>query len=105
MRSMLSGVFTVADDDLFQDVYLLRQHEGILVEPSAIAALRGPQWLANSPVGQAYLRDLGLEQSFARATHVIWSTGGALVPAEEHACFQARGKALVDQAVQTEKAG
>jgi len=91
MAKMLSGVFTVADDTLFRDAYLLAQQEGILLEPSAAAALRGPLWLRSTRRGGDYLDSHGLARTMDRATHVIWSTGGSLVPSEEHARFQARG--------------
>lgn len=91
MAKMLSGVFTVSDDTLFQDAYLLAQQEGILLEPSAAAALRGPLWLCETRSGQDYLAARGLARYMGHATHVIWSTGGSLVPAQEHAKFQARG--------------
>ncbi|MFA5487718.1 MAG: D-serine ammonia-lyase [Candidimonas sp.] len=94
MADILSGVFTVTDEALLLDTYKLAQAEGILVEPSAASALRGPLWLGGSPQGKRYLARHGLEPSMADATHVMWSTGGSLVPREEHERFQARGAEL-----------
>jgi D-serine dehydratase len=45
VRSLASGIFTVRDDELFEDLYLLEQTEGMRIEPSAAAALRGPRWV------------------------------------------------------------
>lgn len=97
MRQMLSGVFTIEDDALFRWAYRLKHTEDILVEPSAAAGFSGPDWLA-SPAAQPYLAAHGLTPHMAQATHVLWSTGGSLVPPEEHARFQARGQQLENAA-------
>jgi D-serine dehydratase len=94
MQRILSGVFVVSDNTLLEDTYLLAQTEGISVEPSAAAAFRGPVWLQHSAAGQDYLAQHGLTHAIGAANHVLWSTGGSLVPEQEHAAFQARGKAL-----------
>lgn len=92
MAAQLSGVFTVADDELFLNLRTLKSRLAVSVEPSAAAGLGGPGWLLNSPQGQAYVHshDLNMQQ----ATHVIWSTGGSLVPAEELKGFLDRAEAL-----------
>ncbi|RYX97802.1 MAG: D-serine ammonia-lyase [Comamonadaceae bacterium] len=94
MQRILSGVLVVSDDMLLEDTYLLAQTEGISVEPSAAAAFRGPAWLQHSAAGQDYLAQHGLTHAMGAANHVLWSTGGSLVPEQEQAGFQARGKAL-----------
>ena len=93
MRSLVSGVFTVRDDDLFEDLYLLEETQRLRIEPSAAAGFRGPRWLLESEAGQKYLRRHGLPEAMAHATHVLWTTGGAFVPDEEYARFYARGRA------------
>ncbi len=97
MRSQLSGVFTVADAQLHRHLYRVAQTEGVLLEPSAAAGFDGPRWLTHSDQGQAYLRQHGLERHMASATHIVWTTGGSLVPREEHEQFQARGQLLAAQ--------
>ncbi|PXX50107.1 D-serine ammonia-lyase [Aquitalea magnusonii] len=94
MRAELSGVFTVGDDDLFRQRLLVEDHCAMAVEPSAAAAVAGPHWLCNSPAGQAYLAAHGLQGQLADSHHLIWTTGGALVPAEEHQRFRQRGLLL-----------
>lgn len=96
MARLLSGVFTVGDDTLFGDAWRLEEREGVYVEPSAAAALRGPVWLQRSPSGRAYLQRHGLERSIRDATHVIWSTGGSLVPEAIRNEFRSRGRALAN---------
>ncbi len=91
MTRLLAGVFTVGDDTLFRDTLALERTEGISIEPSAAAGLRGPRWLLGSPRGRRYLQRHDLTPVIADATHVIWSTGGALVPEDVRAQFRARG--------------
>lgn len=91
MSRLLAGVFTVDDDTLFRDALVLEQAEGISIEPSAAAGLRGPRWLLSSPRGRRYLQRHDLTPVISGATHVIWSTGGALVPEDVRAQFRARG--------------
>lgn len=97
MRERLAGVFTVDDDTLLRDVRRLYLSEGLLLEPSAIAAARGPQRLAHTASGRDYLARHGLSQRFDQATQVIWATGGALVPEDEHARYQALGARLLGE--------
>ncbi|MBH1966347.1 MAG: D-serine ammonia-lyase [Comamonadaceae bacterium] len=94
MRKMLSGVFTVDDETLFLDTYLLHQSMGLQVEPSAAASFRGPLWLRLSAEGKLYQKQSGLEHLMDQANHVIWSTGGSLVPEAEHSKFQDKGRGL-----------
>lgn len=98
MARLLSGIFTVDDDTLLADAWRLEEREGVYVEPSAAAGLRGPVWLQQSLEGRAYLQRHGLERCIGDATHVVWSTGGSLVPEAIRDGFRARGQALVGRA-------
>lgn len=86
MKPLLSGVFTVSDDALYEDLLTLYTRLGIELEPSALAALRGPHWLEQSEAGSRYLAEHA--GAYSNATHVIWATGGSLVPAVEHERFR-----------------
>lgn len=91
LRAQAAGVFTVDDRRLFASLLDAREQLGIDLEPSAAAAFGGPAWIAASDAGREYMRARGLDPS--AATHVIWATGGSLVPPEEHRRFQARARA------------
>lgn len=91
MRAQLSGVFTVTDDQLYEQLLAVKQSMDIDLEPSAAAAVAGPMRLAGSPKGKVYLNRHRLD--LRDATHVIWATGGSLVPAQEHQRFQQRALA------------
>ena len=92
MRTLVSGVFTVPDADLFENLYRLERAEGLHIEPSAAAGFPGPRWLLDSSAGERYLREHGLLDRMDTATHLLWTTGGAFVPEEEYWKFHERGR-------------
>lgn len=92
LAHLIDGCFTVSDEALFRCISLLHDSEAIDIEPSAAAGFPGPaRVLANA----AYRQRLGLcDERMARATHIVWATGGSMVPADEMAGYIARGVAL-----------
>jgi D-serine dehydratase len=94
MRTLVSGIFTVPDQDLFEDLYRLEMNEGLRIEPSAAAGFRGPQWLLGSDAGNTYIHRHDLDSGMDQATHVLWTTGGAFVPESEFWGFHARGQKI-----------
>ena len=54
----------------------LAQEEGIRLEPSALAGMAGPLRV----------------QADANVTHLVWTTGGGMVPEDEMAKYLAKGK-------------
>ncbi|WP_265920352.1 D-serine ammonia-lyase [Cupriavidus nantongensis] len=95
MASQLSGIFTVSDEQLYRQLQQAKDAMDIDLEPSAAAAISGPSWLCGSVEGRAYVRDHELDLD--QATHVIWATGGSLVPREEHRRFQAHAQMLANR--------
>ncbi|MCQ9422993.1 D-serine ammonia-lyase [Pseudomonas sp. LJDD11] len=95
MKPLLSGVFTVADDDLFRWLWQAQTTQGIRLEPSATAGFAGPAFIVDSEQGRAYQHVHGLGDRLAQATHVIWTTGGAFVPEAQFGQFMAHGASLV----------
>jgi D-serine dehydratase len=75
MKHVLAGSYTVLDQTLFDHLAFVYQNEGISIEPSAAAGFSGP----------VQLRMDGQYKSYA--THIIWTTGGSLVPKEEFKKF------------------
>ncbi|HEY0294987.1 MAG TPA: D-serine ammonia-lyase [Bordetella sp.] len=94
MAPLLSGIHTVDDAQLYLDLYQAWRTQGLEIEPSAAAGFGGPRWLAQTPEGRGYLDLHGLVRSLARATHVVWSTGGGLLPEKEHLRFRATAESL-----------
>lgn len=84
MAPLLSGEMTVADRRLYDYLRLLWNSEGLFIEPSACAAFRGVA-AVSSPELRRYAEENDLDM--ARAAHVVWATGGALVPPEQRRVF------------------
>ncbi|MBK5213568.1 MAG: D-serine ammonia-lyase [Flavobacteriaceae bacterium] len=87
---LISGIYTIEDEHLFKLLAQLMDTEKIFLEPSATAAgLVGPQMVAKTDY--ATKNNLKMEN----ATHIIWATGGDLVPNEERKMFYERGRSEV----------
>ncbi|WP_022962224.1 D-serine ammonia-lyase [Halopseudomonas pelagia] len=81
MQDRLAGVFTVPDASLSYYLELAWEKLGERVEPSATAAFAGPGWISGSQAGAQWCARHQIDPS--RATHVLWCTGGSLVPDSE----------------------
>jgi D-serine dehydratase len=88
----ISGVFTVTDQRLYDLLRLLADTENIFLEPSALAGFPGPGLLFSTFAGQRYLRQNRLEGKMPKSTHVVWATGGGMVPAGIMAEFYEQGR-------------
>lgn len=92
MQRLIDGYYTVTDEELYRLMFLAHDLEGVKLEPSALAGapgivrvLKDAQYLQRIGVGAAQL---------ANATHLIWGTGGSMVPAQEYATYLDKGRAL-----------
>ena len=77
---LVSGVFTASDDAMLQNMALTFRQLSTRIEPSAAAGFSGPASMASSEELRRYINDEGLSQSMEQATHVVWATGGNLIP-------------------------
>ena len=82
VRALVSGEFTIEDYRLYDLMRALLNTEGIFIEPSACACLPGPAMLAAASGMDAYLTAHRLSGRMDNAAHVLWATGGRLVPKE-----------------------
>lgn len=78
MRHIISGVYTVEDQTMFDDLAKLHHSEALDIEPSAAAGFSGPRWLKDSSL------------CIPGTNHVVWTTGGSLVPEAEFRSFLKR---------------
>jgi len=78
IEPFLSGIYTVTDEHLYQLLKELVDTEGIKLEPSALAGMIGPI-------------KLGKEGIKKKGTHIVWGTGGSMVPAEEMDQYYQKG--------------
>lgn len=91
----VAGAYTVADDTLFQHLYLAQTTEALRIEPSAAAGFSGPGMLLGTDQGRHYLATHGVDaDALQQATHIAWLTGGRLVPEAEYDAFLQRGEAV-----------
>ncbi len=86
---------TVTDERMKAFQGLLHDTEGIDIEPSAAAGFAGPWRILGD---ETYRAAFGLDDArMANATHIVWSTGGSMVPAAEMAGYVAEGQRLAGE--------
>jgi len=73
MMPHISGCYSLTDERMFKLLTALADTQGIFLEPSALAGMYGPVLLAQH------------KDSFTiqNATHLVWATGGSMVPQDE----------------------
>ncbi|MFM5433657.1 D-serine ammonia-lyase [Aeromonas veronii] len=90
MERLLDGFYTLSDQEMYDLLGLLARDELITLEPSALAGMAGPWRVAANP---EWLTGRGCDAAtMAQATHLVWATGGGMVPAEEMAKYLASAK-------------
>jgi len=76
MERLLDGFYTLSDQSMYDMLGWLAEEENIRLEPSALAGMAGP------------LRVVSTEN----ITHLVWATGGGMVPEEEMDAYLAKGR-------------
>lgn len=82
MEPIISGIFTMNDNKLFDYMRDLNDSEGIRIEPSACSAFEGPAKLFEYESSRKYLEENNLLEIKENINHFSWATGGKLVPDE-----------------------
>lgn len=85
LKNIIDGAYTISDENMFRYLALLWQSEGIKLEPSALAGVGG-LFYADKFVGQT---------QYEHITHIIWATGGSMVPQNEMQGYIQKGKDLL----------
>lgn len=90
MERLIDGYYTIDDQELYDLLSLLNKEEGIKLEPSALAGMAGAVHVMQA---KDYLQRLSLDsQKMQNATHLVWATGGGMVPPDEMRKYLAQGK-------------
>ncbi|QNH66423.1 D-serine ammonia-lyase [Proteus vulgaris] len=90
MERLIDGYYTIDDQELYDLLSVLNKEEGIQLEPSALAGMTGAVHVTHA---KDYLQGLSLDsQKMQNATHLVWATGGGMVPADEMQKYLAKGK-------------
>lgn len=87
LQNVIDGAFSISDENMFRYLALLEQSEGIKLEPSALAGVNG-LFYTDKFVSKT-------KQNYKNITHIIWATGGAMVPKGEMQDYIERGKTLL----------
>ncbi|MDU5768795.1 D-serine ammonia-lyase [Mixta calida] len=90
MEQLIDGCYTLSDESMYNLLALLYQTENLQLEPSALAGMSGPQRITASQEYQAHHQLTATMME--NATHLVWATGGGMVPASEMQGYLARGR-------------
>lgn len=90
MERLIDSYYTIDDQELYNLLSLLNKEEGIQLEPSALAGMTGAIHVSQA---KDYLQGLSLDsQKMHNATHLVWATGGGMVPTDEMQKYLAQGE-------------
>lgn len=81
IKPFLDGCYTVTDSRMYQLLAQLADSQDIWLEPSALAGMIGPIVMG------------GQETADTMPTHLIWATGGNMVPQDTMQAYYRTGKA------------
>lgn len=77
--NLLDGLYSVQDEKMERLIMKLHDTEDIFVEPSAAAGFPG---YCRIQKNQQYMNQF-TDAAIENATHIVWATGGSMVPEEE----------------------
>lgn len=83
MELLLEGCYTIADETMFKLLTMIADTEDIRLEPSALAGMTGPVQVIRNEVPTA---------DTPSATHLVWATGGSMVPENEMDIYYGIGR-------------
>ncbi|WP_407292401.1 D-serine ammonia-lyase [Morganella morganii] len=90
MERLIDGYYTIDDAEMYNLLGLLDQTEAIRLEPSALAGMPGCVHVTRN---LAYLQAESLTpERMANATHLVWATGGGMVPEDEMQKYLSQAK-------------
>ena len=92
MKPLLDGIYTIEDNTLYEMLAFVFDTENIKLEPSAAAGLPG---MIRVLKDNDYIFSKGLQQKMNQATHIVWATGGSMVPDSVWKFYYRRGKELI----------
>ncbi|MCG9694521.1 D-serine ammonia-lyase [Vibrio sp. Isolate22] len=88
MERLLDGYYTLTDERMYQLLGDLNLAEGIKLEPSALAGMPGAIHVEHD---SGYLTRFGIDdKTLANSTHLVWATGGGMVPEQEMVAYLAK---------------
>ncbi|TCG00325.1 D-serine ammonia-lyase [Paraburkholderia strydomiana] len=94
MQRMIDGYYTIDDRELYALLALMADTQAIRLEPSALAGAPGFARVSKEVQGYRARMTLG-DAAMRNATHVIWATGGGMVPEVEMSAYLQTGRAAL----------
>ncbi|WP_411682237.1 D-serine ammonia-lyase [Clostridium thailandense] len=94
LEELISGSYTVKDEQLYTLLSMLSDSEDIQLEPSALAGIYGPIQLFKDDAGQDYIENNNLKDKMKNASHIAWATGGSMVPKDVMETYYKKGQEL-----------
>jgi len=85
MAPFVTGCYTLTDDRMFRMLRTLADTEHIYLEPSALAGMYGPVLMEKDAAFAQF-------RAAENAVHLVWATGGSMVPRDEMEKYYQLGK-------------
>ena len=85
MYDFMDGCYSVSDERMSALLKMLVDKEGIRLEPSALAGMFGPIMLSKKL------------KTLPKGYHLVWATGGNMVPPAEQEKYYQQGEAVYEQ--------
>lgn len=103
LENFFSGGYTLQEEEANCWLSKMMDIEKINLEPAALAGLVGPSYLMSTKEGQEYIKQHHLETFMENATHVVWATGGSMVPKEDQTIAYETGQSIDLEAFLSQK--
>ncbi|WP_050940289.1 D-serine ammonia-lyase [Vibrio harveyi] len=85
MERLLDGYYTMTDERMYHHLGELSEQEDIRLEPSALAGMMGAVHVSQAQAYQARM-----QFKMKNAIHLVWATGGGMVPEAEMSAYLAK---------------
>ncbi|MBS4536466.1 D-serine ammonia-lyase [Clostridium sp. D2Q-14] len=87
VEPIISGIYTIEDEKLFNFLRDIKDTENIKLEPSACAGFSGPLFLSSNKAAKEYISLHDLEKYIDNAIQIVWATGGKLIPEKDYISY------------------
>ncbi|OLQ69308.1 D-serine ammonia-lyase [Photobacterium proteolyticum] len=88
MERLLDGFYTITDESMYELLGDMAELEDVRLEPSALSGMVGAVHVSKDHEYQSRM-NLTLDK-MQNATHLVWATGGGMVPEDEMAAYLAK---------------
>lgn len=95
LEKLMSGCYTVTDENMYRLLTHMADEENICLEPSALTGVPGIVNILTTDKGKQYLKDNNLQDKIANINHMAWATGGSMVPKEMMDEYYNKGLSLL----------